>query len=72
MRFLPCNLQSRCFVFFAQTTGVCGFIIAKNPGQKVCLNGANFWAILGFSGLEREPISFIEVVEDPYLADNPN
>lgn len=35
-------------------------------------NGADFWAILGFSGLELVPISFIEVVEDPYLADNPN
>ena len=46
------NLQSRCFIFFAQATGVCGFIFAEKSGQKVYLNGASFWAIFGFSGLE--------------------
>jgi hypothetical protein len=47
----------------AQATGVCGLIFAKNPGQKVYLNGANFWPILGFSGLEREPRGIIRTFE---------
>jgi hypothetical protein len=36
----------------ALTTGVCGFIYAEKSGQKVYLNGASFWTIFGFSGLE--------------------
>ena len=63
------NLQSRCFIFFARATGVCGFIFAQNPGQKVYLNGANFWPILGFSGSIQEAFGLFRT-ENVLLTEN--
>ncbi len=42
---------------------------AKNAGQKVYLNGANFWPIWEFSGLEREPRGIIRSLDEWYLTD---